>query len=98
MQVDAPQQVAAGRGIGEPETHVPELEAARGLAPAAVACRGDETVIGASSTSKNRSVALAASLDMASSQPIESIGQRSPNATPKNATSVPADRRRRPPA
>ncbi len=49
------------------------------------------TVIGASMTSKNRCDALAASFDMASSQPIESIGQRRPSATPKNATNVPAD-------
>ena len=48
-------------------------------------------MIGASITSKYRCDALAASLDIASSQPIESIGQRRPSATPKKATSVPAD-------
>ena len=42
-------------------------------------------------TSKYRWVALAASFVIASSQPIESIGHRRLNATPKNATSVPAD-------
>ena len=52
--------------------------------------RASVTVIGASITSKYRWEALAASLDIASSQPIESIGQRRPSATPKNATSVPA--------
>ncbi len=53
-------------------------------------CAGEVTVSGASITSKNRSDAVAVSLVIASSQPMESIGQRRPIATPKKATRVPA--------
>ncbi len=57
---------------------------------AAVGSVGEVTVTGESITSKNRSDAEAVSLASAISQPIESMGQRSVIATPKNATNVPA--------
>ena len=80
------------RGVLEPEPNIGELQPAS-YGPGAVAAGRSRvvTVAGESITSKYRWVALAASFDMASSQPIESIGQRKPMATPKNATSVPAD-------